>query len=461
MMQNITPVSWSFCGRVGKLFVSEDALYRTIVPEWADFYKQLFDAGIIQKLIEQGLFVDSELISKSVDNGGLLVKHRRIPFVSYCFEWCDEMFKDAALFFIRFNLELLKFKLMVRDAHPWNIVFDATKPVFVDLGSIVPDKEVNLRAFMRDFDRFFLQPLRLFATGHHTLARLFLREWRPRAWEDFIRLTHPESGLIKIYQFLKQRTPTPVKRAVRFLQRVMRSQQQTTPNANIWKMLDTLQQQVEEIRIKNVSQWPDYYDTYFSYPEFTSTAGWNSKQIAVAEFLDRTRPKSVLDIGSNRGWYSELAARRGSIVIAFDFDEGPIRNLYLRAKQYNLPILPLVMDFVWPSPGLGLLDFWPAATERLKADFVMALALVHHLVHSEAMWFEHIVQGLSRFTKRWLLVEFVPYEDPLLSKWHCHRYDWYNLEQFIATLRECFTIVEMKISYPLKRILILCERRQL
>ena len=459
------PVSWSFCGRVGKLYTSNGVLYRTITPEWADFYRGLFESGVIERLIQQGLFIDSEFVPKKAEDGSLLVKHSMLPFVSYPFEWCDEMFKDAALFFIRFNHELLKDNLIVRDAHPWNILFDGPKPVFVDLGSIVPIEKVNLSEFVEDFNRLFLWPLRLFSKGYASMARLFLTNWRACAWKDFISFAKSGSVPSKVYSIVKKYIPSSIKRLVRPCLHFIGLRPQSMNKVNminrntIQKMLYLFKREIEEIQFRSASSCPDYYDTYFSFPEFTNADGWNSKQIAVANLLDRIRPKSVLDVGSNRGWYSILAAYKHSIVVALDSDEASIRRLYHEAKQRNLPILPLVMDFVWPSPAFGLLEFWPSATERLNADFVMALALIHHLVHLEAMWFEHIVQGLSKFTNRWLLVEFVPYNDPLLSQWNCHRYDWYNLEQFMRSLEKHFIVVETMSSYPSERTLILCQKR--
>lgn len=472
-------VPWSFCGRVGRLFVSNEQLYRTIIPEEAEFYKNLFEQGVIQQLIKDGFFVESELVTdipedcNSYGHNQLLVRHRKLPFISYCFEWCDEMLKDAALFFITFNLRLLQFNLIVRDAHPWNIIFDNTRPLFVDLGSIVPVEKVDFSAFIQDFKRLFLNPLQLFSQGYPSMSHLFLREWRNNGWEDFTRLIQRRhSRFRQFFNVLKKNIPSGIRKSARsiiyralpYLDPYRTYQEQValgrSKKETIIDALEALKRETEQIHFqKDPRTGPDYYETYFSFPDFTCSDKWNAKQHSVSEVLDRVTPRSTLDIGSNRGWYSELAARKGSRVVTIDCEEAAIRTLYKSAKQGNLPILPLVMDFVWPSPACGVLEFWPSASVRFKADLVMALALVHHLVHLETMWFDHIINGLERFTSQWLLVEFVPYEDPLLSKWNSQRYSWYNLDQFLEELKKTFTVVEIKPSCPSQRTLILCEKK--
>jgi ribosomal protein L11 methylase PrmA len=44
--------------------------------------------------------------------------------------------------------------------------------------------------------------------------------------------------------------------------------------------------------------------------------------------LSQTKPRSVLDIGSNRGWYSKLAAKLGGKLVAFDSDSACIGKIY-------------------------------------------------------------------------------------------------------------------------------------
>jgi ribosomal protein L11 methylase PrmA len=164
----------------------------------------------------------------------------------------------------------------------------------------------------------------------------------------------------------------------------------------------------------------------------------------------------MLDIGSNRGWHSQLATSLGvENVVAFDTDETAVNRLYHDVKSQKQAILPLVMDFRNPSPETQIEE---SARDRLKCDMVLALALVHHLVFKHFLRFDKIVSTLLSFTKRMLVVEFVPKEDQYVSQWWSPLYSWYTLENFIAELRRHFRNVSVHPSDPKPRVLLVCEK---
>src|SRR4051812_40021785 len=107
MMDELHQVTWSFCGRVGKMFVSDHDIIRQITPESSDFYRDLFQTHVVSHLVERGFLVESELIPDQRDNR-LLVRHRKLPFVSYGHEWCSAMLRDAALFLLDLCAELAR-----------------------------------------------------------------------------------------------------------------------------------------------------------------------------------------------------------------------------------------------------------------------------------------------------------------------------------------------------------------
>ncbi len=122
----------------GTLFCFEGELYRGIPATRADLYRDLFHRGVIQQLIEANLLVETAIADLQVDGYPLVLKHRTIPFVSYPYEWCGTMLKDAALNILTLQRKLLDEGLCLQDAHPWNVLFDGPDPRFVDFGSIVP-----------------------------------------------------------------------------------------------------------------------------------------------------------------------------------------------------------------------------------------------------------------------------------------------------------------------------------
>jgi SAM-dependent methyltransferase len=193
-------------------------------------------------------------------------------------------------------------------------------------------------------------------------------------------------------------------------------------------------------------------------PSLTQQAGWNIKQQGIYNFINEQAPRSVLDIGSNTGWYAQLAARMGSQVVALDKDPQRVARLYEEAKGESLSILPLIMDFTKPTPARGPAQHWSiAATERLQCDLVLALGLLHRLVRD--LYFPQIVEGLASFTKRWLIVEFISCEDSALrNKWWSVRLAWYTLDNFVDALRQRFRQVTMLPSTCESRMLLVCEK---
>src|SRR5207248_3355832 len=164
------------------------------------------------------------------------------------------------------------------------------------------------------------------------------------------------------------------------------------------ELLGRLRAEVERLVIPSPrTEWSNYYDG--SLLPFFASDDWTPKHSSVDRVLSDLRPPSLLDIGSNRGWYAQLAALRGSRVVAFDADEPCVTQLYQDSKERSLPILPLIMDFKNPSPGYGVCNQWLApATERLRCDMVLGLALVHHLAFKQQLNFEQIVDGLAIFS---------------------------------------------------------------
>src|SRR5678815_3981698 len=92
----------------------------------------------------------------------MVVRHRMVPFTSYPEEWCPAMLKDAALTLLDLLVELARCGLTLKDAHPWNLLFDRGRPVYVDLVSITPLVDERWRN-EAEFRRFYLHPLLLMA----------------------------------------------------------------------------------------------------------------------------------------------------------------------------------------------------------------------------------------------------------------------------------------------------------
>ena len=433
----------------GRVFYWQDEVFRGIKASAAPFYRSLFDQGILPSLFRSGL-IETEVVSSTLPGYELILKHYTIPFRSYCFEWCSEMLKQAALKVCDLAVELERIDLQLNDMHPWNILFDGWQPKFIDFTSIVPIDSRRLHGRYNEFCYSFLYPLKAMAAGRGRLARCLLqRGLTDKAYrEEIVTLLPTLQSTVLRGSNLINRGP---------MSRLRNIFQRNATKEQVLALLSHVRCQVEDIKVRpHGTEWSGYSDDPDYWLDFEPNDRWSHKHRNVFTILKRLQPGSLLDIGCSRGWYSQLAARQGIQVVAFDIDEPSLNALYHDARSSNLSILPLLIDFVRSRPQTISYDI-PA--ERIRTEMVLALGLVHHCVFKEWLRFDVIVKELSAYTQQWLLVEFVPPDDRHVSKWYSDQFSWYKLDNFMAALEKHFTNIEIMESAPVPRKLLLCEKR--
>ena len=447
----------SYADNHGRLFWWKGDLYRGISLEMKDFYHRFLESGVARRLIEKGLLIETGETSFSMPQYPLILKHRLLPFVSYIYEWPSLMIKDAALATLDIAIELAKEGLGLQDAHPWNVLFEAGRPVYVDFGSIVPAWANSMWPAKDEFYRFFVFPLRLMNRGYERIARRLLQDYEQGvlAFEAEALIRDPRACLIEDARSAARAIISKaVQPALRKLISPKPYSNQPSPASRV-EFLKALKAEIESIPIEFCkSASANYYDNSFS-PPLSPCSEWTAKQQTVYELLREMKSCSLLDMGSGRGWYSQLAAGLGMEVVAFDRDETAVNRFYCDVKKQHLSILPLIMDICEPSAGGQIL---PSAVDRLKCDAVLALELVHHLVFRRFLTFGKIVELLVMLTKHRLIVEFIPKEDQFVLQWWNPQYGWYTLESFITELRKHFREVVVRPSAPKPRLLLDCEK---
>lgn len=440
-LNEITFEPASMIDDAGRVFRWNGHIYRAIKHEYADFYRELFTKKDIQILFGKGL-VTSEIAPLSIDGYALVLKHYAIPFISYCMEWTSEMLRDAALLICDLAIELYAKGLTFKDAHPWNILFDFGQPIFVDWGSIGPVEQQREWPYTEFRDRFIF-PLYLMSSGQSRLARTFM----------FDTVNRPRKG--DIFRLLLRRVSLRT-----WLRYWLNDRRHMQARFKVDKtFFQSLRQTVESIPVTaKRTEWTEYEGSDGKGFSHQPSQEWPDKIRNVYGLLKALRPETFLDVGCNRGWFSELAALQGSQVVAIDIDEPSINTLYRRVRASKISVLPLVMDICTPTPPHGVMHARPQAQSRLRADLVLALALTHHLVFKRGLTFEAIAKQLASFTKKWLVVEFVPPDDQYVSKWMNDRFAWYRLEGFVSALQTFFKRIEVIDSSPSPRLLLFCEK---
>jgi len=247
------------------------------------------------------------------------------------------------------------------------------------------------------------------------------------------------------------------------------------------KFIDKL---IQLVNVTDVTPAKSAYSSYYYEKEeetsFDSPKNFLPKQKAVYDIINAKKPETVLDIGANTGWYSVIASRLGSKVIALEHEESCVDILFDRAKKYKLNILPLKVSFGELKKEIyGIRDANPVyldrdfdknplyrmGKERFRSELVLVLGLAHHLVLGEGYSIERIFEVLSLLTESTLVLEFVDLADEKIvnepsffNNINAFDVSSYSLNRFIESGKLHFTNVAIYDSHPLTRKILVFDK---
>jgi SAM-dependent methyltransferase len=398
---------------------------------------------------------------------GLVLEHERIPFPSYPYEWVPEMLHAAGKLTIELAMRALDDNLGLKDATPYNILFQGPKPVFVDLLSFERrDPEDSRWLAYAQFARTFLLPLianRLFAMP---LDQIFTTRRDGIEPEELYRYLSPRQklsprclGLISIPTWLSKRGAHPK-------QQLYERRRNGNPEMSrfvLRSLLRRMDRALDRLApAKRKSRWSDYLSSDNNY----TAEMFSAKERFFEQALSVIKPKRVLDVGCNTGHFSRMAARAGSQVVAIDYDEVVIGDLWHRAKAENLDILPLMVNLARPSPAVGWLNSeCPSFLNRATGAFdcVCMLAVIHHMLVSERIPLASIIDMAADLTSGHAIIEFVEPNDSMFQRLLRGRGELHKdltLSLFETACRRRFEIVRSERIPGSFRSLYLLEKHQ-
>jgi len=443
-------IASSFRDPSGFVFLHGDHLYRQINQIYRAHYEHLMTSGLYRILADEGLIVTHEEVGidlAQTQDAYKILRPRQIGFISYPYEWCFSQLKDAALATLAIQKKAFDFGMTLKDSSAFNIQFVGPSPVLIDTLSFEKYHQGQPWIAYRQFCRHFLGPLALMAHKDVRLSQLLrvhidglpldlVSKLLPRStWLNFSLLSH-----IHLHAKSQQH----------FSDKAVNVKSRKMSKLGFMGIIDSLEKAVIKMEWKPPrTQWGDYYeDTNYS------DGAMNDKKRIVAAFLERLEPQVTWDIGANTGVFSRIAAAIGSQTISFDVDPAAVQKNYLECvdkKEKN--ILPLVLDLVNPSGGIGWANQERSSLlERGPADTVLALALIHHLAIANNLSFEKIADFLHKIC-RWLVIEFVPKNDSQVQRMLTTREDifsHYDREAFEEAFGQYFAIersVRIKDSF--------------
>ncbi len=401
-------------------------------------YKDFLDAnqeGFLNRLVQEKKLVPWQSKDIQLEKTGPynnVVQLHRLSFISYPYEWSFQALKKAAIFHLDIQIEGLENNVVLSDATAYNVQFVGTEPIFIDHQSFKPYSDGEFWKGHGQFCEQFLNPLLLSAEVGIDYNGIY------QANVDGIA----SELLLKVLPFYKKLKPALLMHLVvphsMSTKRTVAKKTQTrkfSKNSYL-ALLKTLRSTIDGLKPKiKGTFWSGYADCN-NYQD----SSFQEKEKFISDFVQKTQPPILWDLGCNNGYFSILAAKNGArSVMSFDFDLECLDNLFLKAEELNLNIQPLLFNLSKPSPNIG----WQQQErqgifERRNATSLLALALIHHMRISSNIPLDQIVGYLTKLAPSGV-IEFVPKTDSKVQELLMLRediffdYEQQNFEQLLLS----------------------------
>lgn len=415
-----SPISFRDPG--GRLWIENGRVFREVFPNSQATIRALLRSSLMREWVEAGRMVKSSVLideapGSEKDGRQLVLEHETCWFPSYPYEWPAEMLAEAGRLTVELAMSLLPLGMGLKDATPYNVLFDGTNPVFIDVLSVesrAPGDDIWLA--YGQFVRTFLLPLLMETQLGVWFAPLLRVQRDGLEPEQVARMAGWARGWNPTF-FSLVRGPLWLEDWIgpgNGARRPVGGKDPETAQFVLQRLFAQLQRRLVRLEpAPSDSRWSEYSRERSHY----APSDLDTRRHCVQEVLRTTSASAVLDIGSNTGEFSLLCAGTGAKVVAIDRDSASISRLWRAAHRERLNVLPLVVDWSRPSPALGWnnrehTSFLSRA--RGKFDLVLMLAVLHHLL-AEGIPLGAILDTAAEASTRDLLIEFVPPADPMFQ----------------------------------------------
>jgi ribosomal protein L11 methylase PrmA len=414
------PDPGSFRDPLSRVLLDEQRVLRVLSPDAARDFDAVLSAPFFKREVGAGRIIATERVEGGAAELGIegewaeVLEHPRLDVWTYPYEWSFSMLRDAALLQLELQRDALADGMACKDATPYNVQFDGVRPVFIDVGSFERYRDGDPWYGYLQFCQLFLFPLLLQAYAEipfQPLLRGAVNGLSPEeAWHLLGPLRLPRKGVplhVALHARAQRRfadSKTDMKAALK-----KGGYKRSLIEANV-KGLHGLVSRLQWKRSE--STWSEYSERGH-YTEHDLSA----KEAFVREAVGRQRRSRAWDIGCNDGRFSRLIAGDADQVLAFDGDHLVVDVLYraLRAEGAT-NITPLVLDLSDPPPAIGWANQErPAFIHRCQPDFVIALAVIHHIALSANVPTAAFLDLLRSFRAA-AVVEFPTEADPMVKR---------------------------------------------
>lgn len=430
----VTPDPGSFRDPASRVVLDGDRVLRLLDERGLEGWQSLSASNFFERATGDGRLIRSHVVDTDID-AAAVIEHPRLSLITYPYEWTFSMLKDAALLQLELLDEALADGLTMKDATPYNIQFEGTRPVFIDIGSFQPYQPGEPWIGYRQFTRQFLFPL-------------MLRAWADVPFQPWLRgdLEGPTArhmaNLLPRRHKIRPAALLHVSLQARMEERmsgeaVRQSLQSAGFSAELIRAnVGKLQRVIQEMSWDGADRtWSDYVSC--SHVERDRDA----KAAFLEEAMDRYQPERVLDLGANDAHFTRIASARGATGIAVDGDEAVLDAVY----RSGAPVSIALSELTNPSPSQGWAgEERPGLMERADPDLVVAYGLVHHLIYTASIPPEKVCDWLASLGAP-LVLEFVSPEDEMVHKLTANKLEselhrGTGLDSFRATLESRFAV---------------------
>jgi SAM-dependent methyltransferase len=464
----------TFRDPAGSLSLQAELAVRTIAPSSRAEVLDLLQSSFCRTMQQRG-----DLIATEADDSGpqLILRHPKIPIPTYPWEWTPSQWLASAQLTLDLCDQALAAGWILKDATPLNILFHGPRPILVDVLSFerrTPERQDTAR---RDpsssiwlaygqYVRTFLLPLLMDRLLHWPLSLSLFRRDGYEPAECFAalpwrrRFSRTALWPITLPTLIERYKPAIAPQNSAALPKKSCIHSPEVATHILRRTLKGLRRRTLRAAPRVVSSnWSDYPQTLTHYTPQQS----RQKLDWVRHALVAAQPARVLDIGANTGDFSALAASLGAYVVALERDQAAADRIFRMARQRNLPIQTIHADLARPTPAVGWMNQESLALlPRLEDQFdlVLMLAVIHHLLLMEQLPLPEILSLCHRLTRRHLIVEWVPVQDPMfqsLLRGRDHLYGSLTEDGLLAACANRFHLID-RLALDNGRILLLFEK---
>ena len=379
---------------------------------------------------------------------GVTMIHPRVAFPSFPYEWPASMLHAAAALTIELAAGALDEGYELKDASPFNVLFEGSAPVFIDAASFRRRSQGRwLWPALAQFERSFLLPLlahRLYGDEPHALFRSDSDGMSPEMLASRVRGLDRLKPKVLRYATL----PGLLGRFAKKRSGIYQAEHRPIAEDRALFVLRALFSRLKRDVAALAPRQPRRDSAWSGYAEdrpYTDEA-FVRKEAFVRDVVDKTRPGRVIDIGCNDGHFGRLAARAGARVVAFDRDAQVVDALWRAVAGGKPDLLPLVIDLSRPSAREGWRNAErPGFLDRAIGQFDAALFLAcfHHVIVTDRIPVPRLLDFLVDLGCRDTVFEYVDPADAMfrtLLRGRAGLHEELNQAVFEQELRKRFAI---------------------